>query len=199
MELLLKEDKYIIKKILNKYLFSIYEKDINLIESKHIDKILDIIYSNKPNTYITLPNNINIEKNYNKLFVNNGITGGDYKIELIDDVRINDGIIRVVDDTKLTNNYVCHLNSEDISLPLYVRNRKDGDYIEVLNLDGKKKIKDLFIDLKIDKNLRDTYPLVVDSNDNIVWVPGLKKSKYDSLKTGKYDIILWYTRRNNNE
>lgn len=199
LELLLKEDKYIIKKILNKYLFSIYEKDINLIESKHIDKILDIIYSNKPNTYITLPNNINIEKNYNKLFVNNGITGGDYKIELIDDVRINDGIIRVVDDTKLTNNYVCHLNSEDISLPLYVRNRKDGDYIEVLNLDGKKKIKDLFIDLKIDKNLRDTYPLVVDSNDNIVWVPGLKKSKYDSLKTGKYDIILWYTRRNNNE
>ena len=148
LELLLKEDKYIIKKILNKYLFSIYEKDINLIESKHIDKILDIIYSNKPNAFISLPNNIFIEKSYNKL---------------------------------------------------YVRNRKDGDYIEILNLNGKKKIKDLFIDLKIDKNLRDTYPLVVDSNDNIVWVPGLKKSKYDSFKTGKYDIILWYTRRNNNE
>ena len=102
-------------------------------------------------------------------------------------------------DTKLTNNYVCHLNSEEISLPLYVRNRKDGDYIEVLNLNGKKKIKDIFIDEKVPKGKRNNYPVVVDREDNVVWLPGLKKSKYDSLKTGKYDIILWYSEEDNDE
>ena len=199
LDLLLKEDRYIIKKILNKYLFNNYKSNINLIESKHVQAILDLIDSDKPNTFITLPNNIMIEKSYNKLYIKDTDKLDNYKIAIKDKVVIGDYIIKRIDNTDLTNNFVCHLNSEDISLPLYVRNRKDGDYIEILNLNGKKKIKDLFIDSKIDKSLRDNYPLVVDSNDNIVWIPGLKKSKYDRLKTGNYDIILWYTRRDKNE
>ncbi len=199
LDLLLKEDRYIIKKILNKYLFNNYKSNINLIESKHVQAILDLIDSDKPNTFITLPNNIMIEKSYNKLYIKDTDKLDNYKIAIKDKVVIGDCIIKKIESTDLTNNFVCHLNSEDISLPLYVRNRKDGDYIEILNLNGKKKIKDLFIDSKIDKSLRDNYPLVVDSNDNIVWIPGLKKSKYDRLKTGNYDIILWYTRRDKNE
>ena len=199
LDLLLKEDRYIIKKILNKYLFNNYKSNINLIESKHVQAILDLIDSDKPNTFITLPNNIMIEKSYNKLYIKDTDKLDNYKIVIKDKVVLGDYIIKKIDNTDLTNNFVCHLNSEEISLPLYVRNRKDGDYIEILNLNGKKKIKDLFIDSKIDKSLRDNYPLVVDSNDNIVWIPGLKKSKYDRLKTGNYDIILWYTRRDKNE
>ena len=199
LNLLLKEDRFIIKRIINKYLFNNYKSNINLIESKHVLSILDLIDSNKPNTFITLPNNIMLEKSYDKLYIKDTDKLDNYKIAIKDKVVLGDYIIKKVDSTDLTNNYVCHLNSKDISLPLYVRNRKDGDYIEILNLNGKKKIKDLFIDSKIDKSLRDNYPLVVDSNDNIVWIPGLKKSKYDRLKTGNYDIILWYTRRDKNE
>lgn len=199
LDLLLKEDRYIIKKILNKYLFNNYKSNINLIESKHVQAILDLIDSDKPNTFITLPNNISLEKSYNKLYIKDTDKLDNYKIVIKDKVVLGDYIIKKIDNTDLTNNFVCHLNSEEISLPLYVRNRKDGDYIEILNLNGKKKVKDLFIDSKIDKSLRDNYPLVVDSNDNIVWIPGLKKSKYDRLKSGNYDIILWYTRRNKNE
>ena len=199
LDLLLKEDRYIVKKILNKYLFNNYKSNINLIESKHVLAILDLIDSEKPNTFITLPNNIELEKSYNKLYIKDADKLDNYKIAIKDKVVLGDYIIKKVDSADLTNNFVCHLNSKDIKLPLYVRNRKDGDYIEILNLNGKKKIKDLFIDSKIDKSLRDNYPLVVDSDDNIVWIPGLKKSKYDRLKTENYDIILWYTRRDKNE
>ena len=195
LNLLLKEDRYIVKRVINKYLFNNYKSNINLIESKHVQSILDLIDSNKPNTFITLPNNIMLEKSYDKLYIKDTDKLDNYKIAIKDKVVTNEFIIEKLEETDLTNNFVCHLNSEDISLPLYVRNRKDGDYIEILNLNGKKKIKDLFIDEKLSKNLRDNYPLVVDSNDNILWVPGLKKSKYDSLKKGKYDIILRYTRR----
>ena len=57
---------------------------------------------------------------------------------------------------------------------------------------GRKKINDIFIDAKIPTHERDIWPVVVDSNDMVVWLPGLKKSKFDKTKTEKYDIILKY-------
>ena len=77
-------------------------------------------------------------------------------------------------------------------MPLYIRNRRTGDRIYIMNLDGSKKVKDVFIDSKIDLNKRNSYPILVDSNDNILWIPGIKKSKYVKKKDNKYDIILKY-------
>ena len=68
-----------------------------------------------------------------------------------------------------------------------------------ITMNGKKKVKDIFIDEKINKEDRNSYPILVDSNDTILWIPGIKKSKYDRLKMGKYDIIVWCTKEENNE
>lgn len=57
---------------------------------------------------------------------------------------------------------------------------------------GTKKIKDIFIDAKVPKSKRDLWPIVTDSTGKIVWVPGLKKSKFDIPKDKKCDIILRY-------
>lgn len=86
-------------------------------------------------------------------------------------------------------NDTLHLNSSNIALPLYVRNKKNGDYIELKGLNGKKRVSDIFIDSKINKLDRNIYPVVVDSSDKIVWIPKLKKSKYDSKNNEKCDII----------
>ena len=64
--------------------------------------------------------------------------------------------------------------------------------MEIKNLNGHKKIKDIFINEKVSISDRKKYPIVVDSNDTIIWLPGLKKSSFDSQKEGKYDIILEY-------
>ena len=60
----------------------------------------------------------------------------------------------------------------------------------VKNMTGKKKVKDIFIDEKIALDKRDELPIVVDSDNIISWIPGVKKSKFDKEKTEKYDIIL---------
>ncbi len=39
---------------------------------------------------------------------------------------------------------------------------------------------------------RDSWPVVLDANDYIVWLPGLKKSKLDKKNGEEYDIILKY-------
>ena len=95
-----------------------------------------------------------------------------------------------INDFALKNNI--RLNSNELKLPLYVRNKKDGDKIKVKGLSGTKKVKDIFIDEKVSPSKRQNFPILVDSDDKILWLPGLKKSKFDKQKDENYDIIIKY-------
>jgi tRNA(Ile)-lysidine synthase len=64
------------------------------------------------------------------------------------------------------------LEADRLTPPLSVRNRRPGDSFRPLGLRGHKKLQDLFVDAKVDRAARDTTPVVVDSQDNIVWVAG---------------------------
>ena len=63
----------------------------------------------------------------------------------------------------------------------------------VKGMDGSKKVKDIFIDKKIRLEYRDSWPIVVDATGKIIWIPGIKKSKYDKKKVDSYDIVLKYS------
>ena len=64
--------------------------------------------------------------------------------------------------------------------------------MEVKGMNGRKKINDIFIDDKIKISDRACWPVVLDSKETIVWIPGLKKSKLDKKNTEEYDIVLRY-------
>lgn len=186
-----KEDIFIRKNILYTIINTLYNNEPNNIKNSHIKQIFSIINNTKPNQKIILPNNKEAKKEYNKLyFLNNTQKLSNYKIRLDSSITINDYTISLINDSIDKDNYTIRLNINDITLPLYIRNRHEGDYIEIKGLNGKKKIKDIFINEKIPSSLRDNYPLLVDSKDKILWIPGLKKSKYDIEKNEKYDIIL---------
>ena len=193
--------EYVIKlKIIYSILEKIYQDDLNLITDNHVNNILNLTSSNKSNMKIYLPNNLIVNKKYNKLeFKLKEEKKDNYDIELIESVMLpNNYEIKIIDHINSDSNYVCRLNKEEVLFPLRVRNRNNGDKIYIKGLNGSKKIKDIFIDEKIDKDLRDNYPIVVDSNDTIVWLPGLKKSKFDKTKDEKYDIILKYQKKEEN-
>lgn len=181
-------------KIIENVLDSIYIDNLYLVNDRHVELIIDMINSSKPNIEINLPANVRVIKSYNQL----KITKTDKKISeyniLLSEVTAipNGHEIRMIDNTDEKSNYYIKLNSKDISLPLYVRNKKNGDKMTVKNMDSPKKIKDIFIDEKIPKEERDLYPIVVDNNGNILWIPGIKKSKFDASKEENCDIILWY-------
>ena len=71
--------------------------------------------------------------------------------------------------------------------------------MEVKNMQGTKKINKIFIDEKVPMSKRDTYPIVTDSNGTILWIPGLKKSKFDKNIDEFYDIIYKYEMSEENE
>jgi len=97
-----------------------------------------------------------------------------------------------VDKSNITSNYAIYLDSNNIKLPLYVRSIKPGDRMSIKNMNGHKKIKDILINEKINIEDRINCPVVVDSNGEIIWLPGIKKSSFDRKNNEKYDIILEY-------
>lgn len=154
------------------------------------NEMLNILKNRKTNSTINLPNNYIFGKEYDKLIfkkISNDVDAIDYVLEKDYIGKAFD--IFYTDKYDKSNNTIA-LNSKEIKLPLKLRNKKDGDMIEVLNLNGKKKLSDIFINAKISKNKRNSYPILVDSNDNILWIPGVKKSKFAKEKEEKYDIIL---------
>ena len=194
------EDPFIQKNIIYLLLVKIYNNEDNLIKEKHLINILNIIKSTKPNQKTNLPKGYIAIKEYNEVYFTKKIKDKtNYKIELKPFNIIDNHIIKKIDNTNNNGNDICTLDSSTIALPLYIRNRKEGDYLEVKNLKGKKKVKELFIEAKIPLNKRNSYPLLVDSNDNILWIPNIKKSKFNTVKNQNYDIILKYQEKGKEE
>ena len=189
-----KLEKVIQMKVIYYFLEKTYQDDLMLITDHHAELLYSLICSKKPNAYIYLPNNLKAVKSYNNLtFIQEEISNKEYEIEIIKYVNLPNGKnIEVVSSSKENSNNICRLSSEDVSFPLRVRTRLDGDKINIKGMLGSKKISDIFIDEKIPSNERDMWPIVVDSNNVVVWIPGLKKSKFDKTKEEKYDIILKY-------
>ena len=189
------EDPFIQKEVLYYLLSEFYQDDLILVNDKHIDLLLNLIYSNRANSFVNLPNEVVANKSYNMLELKREtleITS--YEVEFNNYVLLPDNhVIEKITDIADNSNNICRLNSKEITLPLIVRTRRIGDRIRVKGLDGTKKLKDIFIDKKIRLDKRDSWPIVVDSRGKIVWIPGIKKSIYDKKKMDSYDIVLRYS------
>ena len=170
---------------------NIYNNIDNIIKEKNIADIIKLANSKKPNAIINLPKEYIAKKEYQYIYIiKKDKEEYNYCIELKDKINIDNITIEKISNCDTSGNNVCKLNSKNITLPIYIRNKKNGDYIELLGTNGKKKISDIFIEKKIPKSIRNKYPILVDRNDKVLWIPNLKKSKYNVKKNEFCDIIL---------
>lgn len=172
----------------------VYQDDLMLVNDRHVKLIHDLITSRKSNAFIYLPNNIKVVKSYDKIrmIIETGEVTN-YEIELIDYAFLPNGKhLEVIPSCEENGNDICRLSLDDVSFPLYVRTRKHGDKMEMKGTIGHRKIKDILIDKKIPLEERELWPIVTDSKGVIVFLPGLKKSKFNKQKNEKYDIIIRY-------
>ena len=186
------EDELIKRKILYQILNNLYYKNISLITDNHVELILNIIESSRPNLKINLPSKVLVIKNYQNLYFTQNTEIKPYSFTFKDKVILPNNQILIQEETDDTSNYTIRLNSKELSLPLIIRTRQNGDKMEIKNLNGHKKIKDIFIDEKISETARNSWPILTDQNNQIIWLPGLKKSKFDKQKHENYDIIIRY-------
>ena len=188
LKLLKKESTFIQRKIIERVIKEIQKVDWLDISNAQVKEIFKLI--NKDKGTINLNNNYEAINCYNKLIIVKKKEYTNFEYVLNDKVITDDYILKIVKKSSDESNNTIRLNSKEITLPLIVRKRKNGDKIEVKNLNGTKKIKDIFIDEKIDVRKREVIPILTDSNGKVLWIAGIKKSKFCKNKNELYDIIV---------
>ena len=102
-------------------------------------------------------------------------------------IALNQGFNEKNSKNEAQGTYLCY---NSIRMPLKVRNRRSGDRIQLINKQGHAKVKKLMIDAKIPVDEREHWPMVVDADDQLIWIPGLKKSPV-CLKKPNSSKDLW--------
>lgn len=69
-------------------------------------------------------------------------------------------------------------DAEELHYPLLIRSRKPGDVIEPYGLNGSKKVQDMFVDAKVPRYRRESFPLLVDGEGRVLWIPGMRRSRH---------------------
>jgi len=187
------EEPFIQRGLLKKYLFSIYDQEIDKIGNNHIESLITLINKGESNTWIDIPC-YRAMKYYEVFKIIPKEENKGYDVPFLGKKLVlpNGKTIEEVKESDDTSNYVTYLDSEEFTTPITIRTIQDGDKMTVKNMDGHKKISDIFTDEKIKLDEREMWPILVDNNEEIIWLPGLKKSHFDKKKNEKYDIILKY-------
>ena len=170
----------LIKKIQKNDYFDISDEQINLLMRLY----------NLSNKSVDLNNNYQGINSYGKIFIRKKEPS--FKKEIILDKDTEYGNFRFyynINEINKSNSCIA-LDTTTIKLPLKIRTIQEKDRMNVKNLNGSKKVSDIFINSKVPKYEREGYPILVDSNDEILWIPNIKKSKFAKDKSEKYDIII---------
>lgn len=189
IEKFLQEEEFIQHRILEYIIEDIQKYDIFDISDKQIEEIFKLI-KNRGNKQINLNNNYIARISYNYLILEKNKNVESYEYILDKDLKVNEYKITFIKNSLEKSNNVIRLDSKEIALPLKVRTMQDGDIMAVKNLKGHQKVKDIFINAKIDLKKRKGFPLIVDSKNTIIWIPSVKKSTFDKEISEKCDIIL---------
>ncbi len=181
------ESEFIKRKTIELIVKSIQLNDYFNISDKQMNELLKLIYNS--NKSIDLNNNYIGINEYGYLKIIKKPNKEYQEIILDKDLEFLGFNFYYNCDNGNSSNNCIYLNSSEVTLPLKLRTRCNGDKMQVLNL-GTKKINDIFIDNKINKEIRDNFPILVDAKNNIIWLPSLKKSQFCKDKSEKYDIII---------
>ena len=182
------EIDFIKRKCLELLVKDIQRKDYFDVSDEQMNNLMKLY--NQSNKTIDLNNNYMGVNSYGKIYIKKKENKVLNEIVLDKDIKLEDYIFYYNSQDGDNSNSCIYLNTSEITLPLKIRGVLPGDKMKIKNLNGSKKISDIFIDSKVPKDKRSTYPILVDSKNTVLWVPNLKKSQFSKDKSQKYDIII---------
>ena len=177
-----------------KKLFSLFlnKKNIEVNRNK-IDEINSLIKSNGTKK-IDLDKSYRVVKDYAHLYIEDkkeisifNNTKIQLKIpseQIFDNFKISVNIVKNLDIPRKKNQYLLDALYNDI---IEVRYRKDGDRI-FLDENHSKKVKEVFIEQKIPKDMRDRLPIFL-YNNKIFWIYNVKKAYIPKINKNENKLI----------
>lgn len=192
---LFKEHEAILTRVIRIALKKI-KGNLNNLEKSHIYDIIDI-QKKFTGKYIMLPNSIRVINNYGDIHIykeenrqktqkiNKEVELNLYEENILTNhkLKVTLCITKNKEEIKFDKNpLIKYFDYDKIKGDIKLRYRKNGDRFIPLGMSGSKKLKDLFIDLKIPKEIRDSIPLII-FGDDIAWIVGYRIS--DKFKINK--------------
>ena len=179
------------------------------IEAKHIASIRKLLNLGT-NKRVDLPNGLYAENVYGDIYLRKMESKEDkYCQEVVinkDDIEsefsfgaysIKFEVLENVKNIKFADNsFIKYFNYDKINGNIIIRTRKNGDKMIPLGMNGRKKIKDIFIDSKVSVSQRDIVP-IIQFDDEVAWLVGLKVSnEYKVTKDTKKLLKITVMERN---
>ena len=168
------------------------KKNIEVNRNK-IDEISSLIKNNGTKK-IDLDKSYRIVKDYTYLYIedkkencvinNNVIQVKIPSEQIFDNFKITVSTVENLDIPKQKNQYLLDAIYNDI---IEVRYRKEGDRI-FLDEKHSKKVKEVFIEQKIPKDIRDRLPIFL-YNDTIFWIYNVKKAYIPKINKNENKLI----------
>ncbi|MDO4289425.1 MAG: tRNA lysidine(34) synthetase TilS [Eubacterium sp.] len=150
----------------------------------HIEKPLALLRSQKTVWEAEVPGGLRLRRSYDLLWIEKKRPGGkkrgfgDYPLPQEGRVYFaREGLLLemrvfLINNLKeLKNSDEKYFDCGKIKGRLHLRGRKTGDYFYAKGMQGRKKLKDFFIDTKTDREIRDSLPLLACGSE-ILWSPG---------------------------
>ncbi|QGH32663.1 tRNA lysidine(34) synthetase TilS [Gracilibacillus salitolerans] len=183
----------------------LYQEVPTDLSSQHEKDFFSLLTQEKSNVTLDFPKSLKVTKNYQELrFHFLSQVNKEWKVHQFIKVP---GIMLLANGATLTAAYASGAIREDSHtlyipieceslFPLSTRVRMPGDRMNVRGLNGRKKVKDIFIDEKVPVYQRDYWPLIFGADGSLLWIVGLKKAEIvRESSVGKY-IALTYTDSN---
>lgn len=183
---------------LKKYLEAHLER---MLDFDHIERILKSLSHGKPGDLLFLPKGYRLQRQFDRFLLSSpfstpipfsecilglgttGFWGSFWYAVTWGESELESSILGLKDQVE----WRIQFNPDTIAFPLRFRRRRDGDRIQSIGLEGKRhEVKKLLMDAKIPQEQRAYFPLLVDAQENILWVPSLRKSV---LLSGKGFVI----------
>jgi len=172
-------DKVILRRVLRR---AIQETEgLRGIGFKHIEDIIRLIRQGTAGSRLMLPRGIRVIREYALLVITSEEPVRIAECQLVvpgETVIVKAGLVLTASVEQHAGQMgdgrsTAVLDADRVKLPLVVRPRRAGDFFHPLGFGRTRKIQDLFVDLKVPRDERDSVPLVT-SGDDIVWVAGYR-------------------------
>ncbi|KJS19036.1 MAG: hypothetical protein VR72_20020 [Clostridiaceae bacterium BRH_c20a] len=171
------------RRILRK-VYNVMRPEEQGLSFNHVERLLELCQAAKGAKQLNLPRAIVVKKNYDYLeFLDEEVHSPEKtegftilweipgRVELHKHITFN-AFYTSTKPIVFKDFYQVTLDGDKIRSPLIIRQRKPGDRIKPLGMEGTKKLKDIFIDQKIAKEVRDEVPIVC-CGEEIIWLPGI--------------------------
>ncbi|GAE37309.1 tRNA lysidine(34) synthetase TilS [Halalkalibacter akibai] len=185
------------RRVIHLILSYLYGENSPAITSIHIEQVLSILEHNKTSAELHLSNTLKVRRDYDLCHFSMGsmnrmeeqaqtltipgeVKFGDWTLTTseLENVHVNEGQHQLILDERI------------ITQPLIIRGKQVHDRMECRGLEGTKKVSRLFIDRKISRQDRENWPLLVDGNGEVLWVPFVHKSKRAKVEAGCTKAIM---------